>query len=118
MSDVALNSARQLEDLLDREREKLLKGDLDDLADYVQKKSLLIEQLLKGSSPDLRALARIRKKASRNSQLLAAAVRAFRSVAGRLIAAQKPEKTLNTYTKQGERRLIGSNPNVRFERRT
>lgn len=110
--------AVELELLLDRERENILAGGIENFAKFTHEKAILTEKLLKERAPEVSILARIRTKASRNQRLLAAAVRAVRSVNGRLTAIRGQKNSLTTYTNTGKRQQLGSNGNVRFERRT
>ncbi|AML51030.1 hypothetical protein [Falsihalocynthiibacter arcticus] len=110
--------AVELELLLDKERENILAGAIENFAKFTQAKALLTEKLLKEPAPEAAILARIRIKASRNQRLLGAAVCAIRSVNGRLTAIRGQNKALSTYTNTGQRQQLGSNGNVRFERRT
>lgn len=119
MTDLLGNTpAKELEELLDFEREKILEGSLEACSNITREKIRLIDHFLKDGPPDGRVVALIRAKASRNQQLLAEVVRALRSVNGRLKAAQSQGKALDTYTKAGLRQQLGSNGSVRFERRT
>lgn len=110
--------AKELETLLDQERENILAGGIERLATFTQEKVQVMECLLLEGAPEAEILARIRMKASRNQRLLAAAVRAVRSVNGRLTAIRGQRKALSTYTNTGKRQQLGSNGNVQFERRT
>jgi hypothetical protein len=107
-----------LEKLLDQERANILAGGLEHFAKFTQMKAAMTERLLNGPAPDPDTLLRVRNKAAKNQRLLGAAVRAIRSVNGRLQAIGGQNKPLNTYTQSGARQQLGSNGNVNFVRRT
>lgn len=118
MTDLIVGIDKSLEAILDQERKNLLKGGMEHFEAFTLEKTRLMDLMLKGRAPDAKSLERIRQKANRNQKLLAAAVRAVRSVNGRLSAVQNQGNSLNTYTSAGQMRQIGQTSNVRFDRRT
>ena len=103
-----------LADLLERERNALISGDLDGLARLADEKERLIEDATDLNASGLQAL---REKASRNQELLNSALEGIRSVASRLDALREARDTLNTYDRSGQRQRIDTLRRPRVERR-
>lgn len=91
-----------LDDLLDRERQAILAGDLDMLARQAGEKARLLERLA-GSTADSTRIERLRIKADRNQELLVAVARGIKSVSRRLKEMKAPKANFRTYGKAGMR---------------
>lgn len=101
-----------LDDLLDRERQGILAGNLEQLARLAGEKTRLLERLA-GSTSDIARIERLRVKADRNQELLAAVARGIRSVSRRLEAMKQPKATLRTYDKGGlSQDMTGKKPSI------
>ena len=95
-----------LDDLLDRERQAILSGNLDGLARLLGEKTRLMERL-SGSTTDITRIERLRVKADRNQELLQAVARGIKSVSRRIEAMRKPADALRTYDKGGTSHEMG-----------
>ncbi|HGG06587.1 MAG TPA: flagellar biosynthesis protein FlgN [Aliiroseovarius sp.] len=91
-----------LDDLLDRERQAILTGNIDGLARQAVEKTRLLEQL-SGATTDTQRIERLRVKADRNQELLVAVAKGIKSVSRRLQAMKSAKSTLQTYDKGGHR---------------
>ncbi|SEV92955.1 hypothetical protein SAMN05444851_0381 [Aliiroseovarius sediminilitoris] len=89
-----------LEDLLERERVFILSGEIEKLTRLAPEKERLLNSV-KSLEADQPALERLRHRADRNQQLLAATVRGIRAVKQRLDALMKGQSELRTYTREG-----------------
>ncbi|MCP5037093.1 MAG: flagellar biosynthesis protein FlgN [Rhodobacteraceae bacterium] len=89
-----------LDDLLDRERQAILTGNLDALSRQLVEKTRLLERLA-GSTDDAARIERLRVKTDRNQELLGAVARGIKSVSQRLEAMKNPDTTLRTYDEGG-----------------
>ncbi len=90
-----------LDDLLNRERQAILTGNLDALSRYLPEKTRLLERLA-GSTDDVVRLGRLRDKVDRNQALLAAVARGIKSVSRRIESMNSPATSLRTYEKGGD----------------
>lgn len=85
-----------LEDLLDRERALILKGDIDGVRRLSHEKDRLMTRLATLTFKRGR-LQPLRQKADRNNELLAASARGFKAVQDRIAALGRHGETLKTY---------------------
>lgn len=104
-----------LEDLLDRERQAILTGNLDSIARQLAEKTRLLENLPTATA-DLAHIARLKAKADRNQELLIAVARGIKSATQRLKELNKPAAVLRTYDEGGASREIVA-PKSSLERR-
>lgn len=88
-----------LEELLDREREMILTGHLDDLHRGEPEKVHLVTQI--GASSDRAKLEIIRHKAQRNQQLLQAALQGLSAAKERIQLWVRGPNPLRTYGADG-----------------
>ncbi len=95
------DSARDLANLLERERKAILRGDFDALRRLTPEKERLITQAA-ADRPDADRLASLRQMAARNHALLDAAAQGIRSVANDL-GGNNASPELETYDREGQR---------------
>lgn len=101
-----------LDDLLDRERQAILSGNLEMLSRQFGEKKRLLERLA-GSTSDITRIERLRTKADRNQELLVAVARGIKSVSLRLEAMKMPKTILRTYDKGGiSQELSATKPSI------
>lgn len=93
--------AEALDALLDQEREMILLGRLESLVQVGQEKLRLLEKL-PAAGAGAGTLEKLREKADRNQELLAAVIRGIRSVSRRLEMLQRAQTELRTYDKGGQ----------------
>lgn len=109
-----LNTAADaLDDLLDNERQMILEGQIEGLADTTRLKERLVTRL--ADDPTTPRLLRLRAKAERNQALLAAAARGLKAARSHLINMAGPAAPMRTYTANGAALDLGApgkNPGV------
>lgn len=106
----------QLDTLLEAEREALLRGDLQAIADTVAQKEQLIDALNEGA--DRQAdLSGLHHKLQRNQALLDGALQGIRAVAARMAAYRRIRRSMDTYDSQGRKRTIPGDVSRKVEKR-
>lgn len=96
-----------LDDLLDRERVAVLRGDLNTLVRMAPEKERLLSRLA-GASGTPGRFARLREKADRNQHLLTAVANGIDQARRRLKRGREaPAPGLSTYSAGGERSAMG-----------
>lgn len=108
---------RKLDELLDIERQALLNGNLEALADIVDEKETLIDALnaLEFGTPE--DIAPVNEKVERNQVLLEQALQGIRSVARRLADIRQSRKTFDTYDRMGHKNKIEGDSETSVEKR-
>ena len=106
-----------LDQLLDREREALLTGELEILSGIHDTKSELIDQLNRLDVQDQERLATLREKVGRNQDLLNSALEGIRAVSKRLAAVRRVKSKLETYTASGEKAQVETQTDRTLEKR-
>lgn len=107
MSDEAARmNFNALDDLLEAERDALLKGNLEKLTAMLPQKEALIDALNTGAHTDLSTLQSLDKKVQRNQLLLDGAMEGIRNVALRLAELRSLRGSLETYGSDGKKRNI------------
>lgn len=116
MHNNTLDITDALEDLLDKERTAILSGALERMGRIAAEK----ERILDGNNltaPNQRVLDKLRQKAARNQQLLAAAIRGVRTVSSRLDVLLNGPGDMNTYNQKGQRTTLSSRHQGTLHRR-
>ena len=103
-----------VEQLLSAEREAIMTGAYDRLADLAPRKTDLIEGLAQRNLPEA-ALRRVARAVKRNQDLLAAALTGLREAAGRLLTGGK-SASFQAYGSDGQRASLHGTP-PSFERK-
>lgn len=101
------NTMDALEDLLEREKAFILKGNIDGVRRLSVEKERLLKRLGR-TSLQREKLAGLRRKADRNNELLAASARGFRAVQDRLRALTQRAEGLSTYGRDGQKAQLGN----------
>ena len=117
MDDAMEKTVAALDELLERERDALLDGDLDLLVDQLDEKTVLIETLNASRSTNTEQLQALRGKVMRNQALLDSALEGIRSVANRLSALHRIRKSLDTYDESGRKTTIEGLRDRKMEKR-
>ncbi|MFC6636284.1 flagellar biosynthesis protein FlgN [Sulfitobacter sediminilitoris] len=107
----------ELSDLLDTEREALLKGDLEKLNELLVSKEALIEAMNSTPQSDLSAMQMLDSKVRRNQLLMDGALEGIRAVASRLAKLREVKGALETYGADGKKHDIVALPDSSVERR-
>jgi flagellar biosynthesis/type III secretory pathway chaperone len=107
----------ELDQILDRERAALMKGDLGKLEDLLAKKEKIIAKLNTISDLERDTLARVQTKVSRNQDLLDSAMEGIRSVAARMAELRKIRKGLDVYDQSGRRTRYGTRNTGKLEKK-
>lgn len=105
-----------LEDLLDKERAAILKGAFEDMGRIAGEKERVLGRR-ELTAPDQRTLDRVKAKAARNQQLLAAAIRGVRAVTARLDVLRNGPGDMNTYDRSGQRATLSNRHQGALHRR-
>lgn len=108
---------RKLDALLDVERQALLDGNLQALADIVDDKEQLIDALNKAEMNSNEELSPINDKVERNQMLLEQALNGIRSVARKLADIRQAKRTFDTYDRQGQKNRIEADAETSVEKR-
>lgn len=106
-----------LERLLDRERQALIDGDLGRLSDLVERKQDLIDRINALGAVDGADLDQLRRKVSRNQELLNSALDGIRAVAGRIAELRRVRRGLETYDRSGRKTCIETRARPNVEKR-
>lgn len=106
-----------LDDLLDTERQAILDGNLENVADLITHKEALIEQLADIDVIEATHVTAIQTKLSRNHMLLDGALQGIRRAAARLAAVRKVRRSLETYSEDGQKTTIDAQVARQLERR-
>lgn len=93
-----------LDKLLDEEREALISGQLDQIAELVERKTNLLSELDDANDMEAVALGRVREKLVRNQGLLEEAAMGIKIVASRLDDLKRVKSYLETYDADGARK--------------
>lgn len=107
----------RLDELLEEERDTLLRGELAAMAGLSEQKEALID-LLNAMEPQRPGtLADLQNKVERNRVLLDGALEGIRKVATRLAALRHARRTLETYDAKGEKHSYQGAVEHRLEKR-
>jgi flagellar biosynthesis/type III secretory pathway chaperone len=115
MTSDALNSLLEsLDDLLDRERNALLQGDIECLERLTAQKSDLVDVLQSSGRPGGADLEDLRRKATRNQKLMDSARQGIGAVSNRLAELRHLRAGLETYDSTGRKSRVEAQvrPNV------
>ena len=110
-------AAEALSDLLDKEREALVTGDLEWLQKMLTPKEDLLERLKTAGGADRGMMAGLDQKLKRNQLLLDGALEGIRAVSSRLAQFRDVSVGLDTYDATGRRREVRTEPGSSVERR-
>jgi len=105
-ANMNIDAAEKLSNLLDDEREALLRGDLERLNDLLVPKEALIEAMNLVPQTDLTTMQELDGKVKRNQLLLDGALEGIRAVALRMAQLREVKGALETYGADGKRREI------------
>ena len=106
----------QLQGLLDAERDALMSGNFDRLAELFQEKEILATAL--ADRPlETADIAPLRDGLRRNQELFDQAMAGIRNVAARLGDLNRARRATDTYNAQGKRQTIDAPSAKRLERR-
>ena len=111
------STVAELNDLLDAEREALLKGDLEKLNRLLLPKQTLVQAIGAITGADLPQIAALDRKVRRNQLLLDGALEGIRAVAARMARLREVKGALETYGADGRRKEIPLAAESTVERR-
>ncbi|WP_299921806.1 flagellar protein FlgN [uncultured Pelagimonas sp.] len=114
MTDVSLTE--QLEVLLLAEREALLAGDFEKIAELLEIKEIIAEKL-GDQKISTQELAPLQDGMRRNQELFDQALAGIRNVASRLGDLQRVRRSMDTYDAYGRRMTIDAPQEKKLERR-
>lgn len=108
---------RKLDALLDVERDALISGQLEMLAEIVEEKEALIDALNAVEVENSESLAPVNTKVQRNQALLENALDGIRAVSKRLAELREVRRAFDTYDRRGQKSQIRTNPLQSVEKR-
>ena len=114
---IAQDLIDELDTLLDRERQALVRGDLDQLGRMLDQKQGLIEKINALNTLERGNLALVHDKVTRNQELLNSAMEGIRAVASRMADLRRVRHGLETYDKSGRRTRIETQVQSSVEKR-
>lgn len=100
------DAGRALELLLERERQAILSGRLEDLSALPSEKAWLLDRL--SGLRDADRLRHLVRQARRNQALLEAAGQGLRDIRERLSEIRRAAGTLDVYSQNGERQSVST----------
>lgn len=106
-----------LDQVLEAERAALISGKLELLKDMAEQKEALIGALNSAEIDDDVPIKRLELKVKRNQDLLNNALEGIRKVARRMAAFRRVQASLETYDRNGKKRVVEVAPIVSVERR-
>lgn len=106
-----------LDDLLDRERAALVRGDLQTITDLIAEKESLMHRIGGIDATDRDGLQHLQGKAIRNQALLDSALRGIRTVANRFATLRRIRKSLETYDEFGHKSSLPAGHDNKVEKR-
>lgn len=115
MTDTSLTT--RLEDLVAAEREALLAGDFERIADLMDEKESLTQDLQTADEFTVTEIAPLRDGLRRNQELFDQALAGIRNVASRLGDLNRIRKSMDTYDAYGRRMTIDAPHMNKLERR-
>lgn len=107
----------ELDQLLDRERQALLVGDLDQIARILLLKEALIDRINALEAPERDHLNGVQAKFTRNQMLLNGAMDGIRAVADRMADLRRVRQSLETYDGNGRKTRHSTRTQGSVERR-
>jgi flagellar biosynthesis/type III secretory pathway chaperone len=107
----------ELDQILESERTALMSGKLDVLSGMAAEKEALMGAIDLTKVDDPEALKHLIEKVKRNQGLLNNALEGIRKVARRMAAFRRVQGSLETYDRNGEKRVVSMTPISSVERR-
>jgi len=116
-NELFASRAADLHAILDQERDILLSGNLDEMAELVDHKEHVIDLLTELDPGDGEVLQHLNAKLHRNQALLDKALEGIRAVSKRLSALHQVRRSLDTYDSFGEKQTFEMEKQVTLEKR-
>ena len=108
----------ELDEILDQERQALVRGELEKIESLLARKESIIGQLNAFEELERAELSKVQSKVSRNQELLNSAMQGIRSVAARMAELRRVKKGLDVYDRSGRKARYGTTMGQRLEKRT
>lgn len=106
-----------LDDLLERERQALVNGELEQLGRFLTRKEALITQINALETLERTVLTQIHEKVTRNQTLLNSAMEGIRAVADRMADLRRVRRGLETYDETGRKKRVETHVETSVEKR-
>ncbi len=107
----------EIEELLERERKHVLRGDLSKFAELLNEKEELLQRLSGVQSEESPRVQMMQSRMQYNQSLLEAAMRGIKSASERLQDIRSVRDGVETYDNRGKRKHLPNTGARRFERR-
>lgn len=104
MTEIEIGILEELNEILDRERAAILRGDIEQVGRIVESKEQLLEVLMEINQTEAENVQDLRQKLVRNQELLEHSLSGIRAVSQRLEDVRKTQTTLETYDSSGRRK--------------
>lgn len=111
------NITDALEEILEKEKQALIKGDFDLLTDLLHRKEELLNQFGEIRAERGDNLNQLKSKVARNQKLLDGAMEGIREVAERLNTVRHVQKSLDTYDRDGLKKTVVTQSGNKMEKR-
>ena len=115
--ETATEIVTRLDELLELERDALMKGDLEQIPTFLEEKEALIDQLNEIGADNKTELQELQIKVERNQVLLDGALQGIRKVSARMAAFRRIRRSLETYDETGRKQTIQSEVERKVEKR-
>ena len=106
-----------IETLLEEEKKALLAADFPNLPKILEMKEALIASFDRSEEVKSDVLERLQRKVAHNQVLLDEAMSAMRHAARYLSEARRNRRSVNTYTRMGQKHQLHSEANVSVEKK-
>ncbi|MEO9781672.1 MAG: flagellar biosynthesis protein FlgN [Sedimentitalea sp.] len=107
----------ELDVLLDRERDALLEGKLEQIAELMSTKEKLIDKINALDPEERLVLKMVHQKVTRNQALLNSALDGIRAVATRMADLRRVRSGLETYDRRGNKQTFDTKTSCKVEKR-
>ncbi len=111
-----------VDQLLDRERQALVQGNLEEISDIMNLKQNLFDQINQLDDDqhqqlETEELKSVQEKVTRNQALLSSAFEGIRAVANRMADLRRVRSGLETYDRRGQKKSFGAQSVSSVEKR-
>lgn len=117
MKHDAQRAIEALDELLEKERDLLLAGEIEEIGSVLKAKEALIDTLAGFDRDEVQSLSGLQGKLARNQSRLDGALHGIRRTSARLAALRQVRRSLETYNESGRKQTIEGHVSRKLERR-